>query len=128
MAVVPKKLLDSNNDDVVIVAGTDFDIVFTLTKNGGSTLDVTGGTVTCSIRAEGRNSNVISDHAVAITTAASGIVTLSILDTESSALISPSLGSPLDTVLHLADVKLLEADLNIRNFGPFSFGVRRPIT
>ena len=128
--VTPTKILDSGGNAAIIVAGTDFAYTPTLTKDGG-TYDLTVGgnaVVTCSIRAEGASVDAISDHAVALTTPASGIVTLTLTDTETLDLLVPSKKNTLDTKLHIGDFKVVENGGNISRCGPFSFLVRRAIT
>ena len=129
--VTPTKILDAAGNTAVITAGNDFAVTVTLTQNGGSTYDLSvGGTavVTCSIRAEGANVDAIADHVVTVTTAASGIVTLTLTDTETADLQVPSKKATDSTKLHLGDFKVVENGGNILHCGPFSFPVRRAIT
>ena len=129
--VTLQKILDSAGKSAVITAGNDFAVTVTLTQNGGETYDLSvGGTavVTCSIRAEGEREDRIADHAVTVTTAASGIVTLTLLDTETIDLAVPSKKETQETKLHIGDFKVVENGGNILNCGPFSFPVRRAIT
>ncbi len=113
-----------------IVAGNDYAITVTLTKDG-ATYDLSvGGTavVTCSIRAEGATKDAIAEHDVTVTTAASGIVTLTLLDTETADLEVPSKKDTLETKLHIGDFKVVENGGDVLHCGPFSFPVRRAIT
>jgi len=113
-----------------IVAGNDYAIVMTLTKDG-ATYDLSVGgeaTVTCSIREDGGAIDNIADHSVAVTTAASGIVTLTLLDTETAKLAVPNDRNTNSTKLHVGDVKVVESGGNILHCGPFSFHVRKAIT
>ncbi len=110
-----------------VVAGNDYALVFTLTKDG-ATYDITGATVTCSIRAVGRKEDNIADHSVSITTAASGIATLTLLDTETATLSQPRADEMTNAILHIGDVKVEESGGNFLHCGPFSFEVRRGIT
>lgn len=125
--VVPVKLLDSNNDEVIIVAGNDVALVVTLQKEFG-TFNLTNSTVTCSIRSEDSPNYEIENHAVTLTTAASGIVTLTLLDTDTLALKVPSKRDMIKTIKHYGDFKVVENSGDITNCGPFSFLVRRKIT
>ena len=110
-----------------IVAGNDYAFTITLTKDG-STYNVTSATVTCSIKEEGGSSDLIADHAVTLTTPASGIVTLTLLDTETILLAQPDATDSLRSITHLADIKVVESGGAIVHCGPFSFPVRRAIT
>ena len=125
--ITPTPLLDSDGNDVVITAGTDFEIVFTLTENG-ETFDISNSVITSSIRQEGRSENILEDHSVAITTGASGIATMTLLDTETVLLGKPKVNEYLETIKHISDVKVVEQTNNVVNCGPYSFLVRRPIT
>lgn len=111
----------------LVVAGDDYAYVLTLTK-GGATYDVTGATVTCSIRERGSSSDIVADHAITLTTPASGIVTLTLTDGETATLSQSPDGDHLTAVEHVADVKVVESGGTVVRCGPFTFNVRRPIT
>lgn len=69
-----------------VVQGDDYAVIATITTNG-AVFNLTGYTVTCSIYDERDQVNkLISDHAVVLTTAASGIVTVTLLAAESALL------------------------------------------
>ncbi len=69
-----------------VVAGDDYSVVGTITSNG-STLNLTGYTVTCAVYDERDQANaILSAHAVTVTTSASGIVTVSFTAAESTTL------------------------------------------
>ena len=111
----------------IITAGNDYNFTLTLTKDG-AVFDVTGSTITCSIREVGGTTDLIADHAVQLSTPASGIVNLILLDTETAVLTVPSAAGHLQTVQHIADVKVVESGGAIIHCGPFTFDVRRAIT
>ena len=111
----------------IVVAGNDYVIVATLTKDG-ATWNITGATVTCSIRPVGQSANVATDHAVVLTTAASGIVTLTLTDTETALFQVPAAQFPHQTVEHVGDFKVVESGGNVVHSGLFSFQVRRAVT
>ena len=110
-----------------IVVGDNFDIVGTITSNG-ATLNLTGYTVTCSIYDKRDPANaLISGHAVAITTAASGIVTLTVTAAESATLHY----YPTDfasAVVHIADFKCVAGGGAIVHSDPWTFLCRRKAT
>lgn len=69
-----------------VVQGDDYAVICTITTNG-ATFNLTDYTVTCSIYDErDQATKLITDHAVTITTAVSGIVTLTLLAAESALL------------------------------------------
>lgn len=110
-----------------VVAGDDWSVVGTLTANG-STLNLTSGTVTCSIYDERDQANaLISAHAVTLTTAASGIVTLTLTDTETATLHFKRLTRD-KPVAHLADFKFVASDGAITRTDPWRIWVRGPLT
>ena len=111
----------------VLVAGNDYQLVITLTKDS-ATFDITGATITCSIRRDGRNDAILSNLSLVITTAVSGICTLTLTDLQTASLAVPALSHPLETITHLGDIKVVETTLNVLNSEPFTFEVRRPIT
>lgn len=125
--VVPVKLLDSNNNEVIIVAGNDVALIVTLQKEL-DTFDITNSTVTCSIRSENSPDYEIENHAVVLTTPSSGIVTLTLLDTDTLNLKVPSKRDMIKTIKHYGDFKVIESNGDVTNCGPFSFLVRRKIT
>ena len=110
-----------------IVGGDKYTFTVTLTKDG-STYDISGFTVTSSIRPDKARENVISGHAVTITDAANGVVTLVLTPTETAGLAAPVLRDTTKTVLHIGDFKVDEGSSVITHCGPFSFPVRGAIT
>ncbi len=121
MAVTPVNLGET------IVAGNDYLFTITVTLDG-ATFDITGATLTCSIKAEDETTDLIADHAMTITTAASGIATLTLTDAETLTLRQPNPGDHKATITHFADVKVVQSGGNISHHGPFAFLVRRAIT
>ena len=111
----------------VITAGNDYTFTITLTKDG-ATFGITGATVTASFREVGGAVDLIADHSVTITDAANGIIDIVLLDTETILFTVPRAASHLQTVDHIADVKVVEAGGGILHCGPFTFPVRRAIT
>ncbi len=112
----------------VIVAGDDYIIVFTLTKDG-NTYDITGSTITCSLYPVIRVHSPMNDHAVVITTAVSGIATMTLLDTETLALlVTDSDPSPIQVYEFIGDVKVVEPTGDVVHSNPFSVEVRYPAT
>ncbi len=111
----------------IIVGGDTYTFTVTLTKDG-STYDLTGFTVTCSIRPANSRENVITDHAVTLTTPSSGIVTLTLTSTETAKLAGPVKRDTTKVVVNLGDFKVDEGSSVITHCGPFSFEVRGAIT
>ena len=109
----------------ILVAGNDYVFTITVTKDG-ATFNISGATLTASIRSSSTNAKVIEDHAMTITDDANGIATLTLTDIESVLLTVPTL--PSRVVVHYVDVKVVESGGNIVNCGPFSFPVREAIT
>lgn len=110
-----------------IVGGDKYTFTVTLTKDG-ATYVLTGFTVTCSIRPTNARENVVTDHAVTITDAANGIVTLVLSSTETAKMGAPVQRDTTKTVLHIGDFKVDEGSSVITHCGPFSFPVRGAIT
>ena len=109
-----------------IVQGNDYDIIATITSNG-ATLNLTGYTVTCSISDERDQANkLISDHAVTLTTAASGIVTITLLAAESALLHVSQYKTK--GVWHVFDFKCVAAGGGIVSSDPVRMQVRDNIT
>ena len=110
-----------------VVAGDDWSVTATITANG-STLNLTSATVTCSIYDERDQANaLISAHAVTLTTAASGIVTLTLTDTETATLHYKRLDKTKG-VKHVADFKIVASDSSITRADPWRIEVRGPLT
>jgi len=109
-----------------LTKGDDYAVVATITKDG-ATYDITGATVTCSIHDRAHpGSGLINDHAVTITTAATGIVTLTLTDTETLTLRAPFLHGR--SRMHVADFKVVETGLAVVHSEPFLIPVRRGVT
>lgn len=109
-----------------VVAGDDVDIVGTITSNG-ATLDVTGYTITASIVDERDHANRLqTGHAVTITTAASGIVTLTLTAAQTATLHTDPLMDR--AVFHLADFKAVAGGGAIVRTDLWRFNVRRGVT
>ena len=110
-----------------IVAGDDYAVTSTITSNG-ATLNLTGYTVTCSIFDERDQANrLISAHAVTITTAASGIVTLTLTAAETATLHTNPL-SVSDGIWHIADFKCVAGGGAILRTDPWRVLVRKAVT
>lgn len=110
-----------------IVVGDNFSIVGTITSNG-ATLDVTGYTITCSIYDKRDPANaLIASHAVAITTAASGIVTLTVTAAESATLHYYPTAFERG-VFHIADFKCVSGSGAITHSDPWTILCRRKAT
>lgn len=110
-----------------VVAGDDYAVIATITSNG-AVFDLTGYTVTCSVYDERDHANaLISGHAVTITTAATGVVTVTFLAAESALLHTNPLS--LDTSLpHIADFRCLSGGGAIVHSDPWRIQVRRKAT
>ena len=113
------------NSNYPFVSGDDWVMTVTLTRDS-SAVDVTGATITCSVwrYPPDKKIEALADHAVAITTAASGIVTLTITDTESATLGEGN---------YKLDFKVVYSDTTVEHFGgsdgePFQFKVRKALT
>ena len=125
--IVPVPLVDTDGVAVIITAGADYDIVVTLTRLG-AVYDVTGFTITGSIKQQGGLTNFIDGKALALTTPASGIVTFSLLAAETILFFTPNASKSLRLIPHLGDIKVVESGGTVRPFGPFIFPVRRSLT
>jgi len=77
LAVVPKRL------DLVIKRGVDFPIVFTLTNGEAVAVDITGDAILFRVY-DRPGGTLLFQVAGAITTAASGITTVTIADTDTA--------------------------------------------
>ena len=115
----------------VVVAGDDYVFDLTLKKNGviEPTFLAGGAVATASIGPGGTaTSNIIIDHAIAITDAPNGLATL-ILSGAETLLLTPGPGKrPSKTIVMYGDVKVIESGGNETHCGPFSFEVRGAIT
>ena len=101
-----------------MVAGNDWVFTLTITRDAVA-VDITGATVTASLWQVNPDKEIIADHAVALTTAASGIVTLTVTDTESAA-------APAGK--YRGDLKIVYSGGVVENTQEFAFTVRRPRT
>lgn len=108
----------------VVTAGDEYVITITLSKDGVAP-DVTGGTVTASIFYGDRE--ILADVSLALTTPASGIVTLTLTEAQTAQLATPPAHRPLETRKHLADVKAVVSGVTT-HYGPFKMLVRRALT
>ena len=126
---MPPSLTITDISDIV-VAGNDYATVNTLTVDG-ATWNLTGATVTCSIYDERDMANaLISGLSVALTTAASGIVTLTLTDNGASNgtdLLHVS-NDATELIPHIADFKVVEADTTVTNTDPWRLFVRKALT
>ena len=111
----------------IVTEGDNVVFPFTLTK-AGSTYNITGFTITATIRKAGALTPVITDHAVAIVSGAAGTVTLTLTKAESELLSGPVSGDPYELVEHVGDILVVESASIDVHCGPFSFNVRRKIT
>lgn len=109
-----------------ITWGDDYTVTATITKDE-STYDITGATVTCSISVLAHpETKLIADHAVTITTAASGIVTLTLTAAETASLRRPPTFEK--AIMHIADFKVTESGGNKQHSERFFVPVLRGVT
>lgn len=98
---------DANGNRLVVPNRGPLDLATTI-KQDGAAVNLTGETVTATVRAERDPDTVIDasleDHAVAITTPASGLATLSLTDAEKQLLAVPP--DPWDVYAYLIAFKL----------------------
>ena len=109
------------NSGEPLTAGNDWVFTITLQRNTVA-VDVTGGTVTTSLWrwSPGPPTEEIADHAVTLTTPGSGIVTLTITDTENA---------NLKEGTYRGDVKVVYSGGTVEHFGEYyELKVRRPLT
>ena len=112
-----------------LTGGDPYDFNHTLTKDG-ATYNLTGFTVTASIKQVGEVANIagLADIAVTIVSAAAGTVKLPLTQTLSALLVLPPAGEDFATILHACDYKVVESGtVDVHSEG-FTFTVRRPIT
>lgn len=110
-----------------ISAGGDYAVTVTITANGG-TLNLTGYTVTCSLYDQRDQATaLISAHAVTLTTAASGIVTLTLTAAETATLHSDPLEASKG-VYHIANFKCVAGGGAVTPSDPFRLLVNRGLT
>lgn len=111
----------------VVVAADDYAFQGTITSNG-ATFNLTGYTVTASVYDERDQANKLqTDHAVTLTTAASGIVTITFTAAQSATFHT----SPFDkseTIPHIADFKCVSGAGAIVHSDPWRLQVRGAIT
>lgn len=98
-----------------VTAGDDLQLNLTLNTDGAAT-NVTGWTCTATFYQNGKK--VIADHAVSLTTAASGIVRVSITAAENTFAAGEV----------TFDIKGVSGGGTVRHFGPGRFTVRRSLT
>lgn len=109
-----------------VVQGDDYSVIATITTNG-AVFNLTGYTVTCSIYDERDQANkLITNHAVTLTTPASGIVTLTLLAAESALLHASQYKTK--TVPHVADFLCVSAGGAIVHSDPWRIHVRAKAT
>lgn len=123
-------LLDELTPEVlseVLPGGSDLQFDFTLTKNGGSTFNITTGTITSTIRPLGESTAVLADAALSIVSGSAGTCRLLVADTESILFRLPPVTKPLATVWHVLDVKAVVSGA-VSHHGPLLFRVRRGLT
>lgn len=87
--------------------------------------DISGATVTASIRLAGQTANLIAAHAVTIEDGPNRQVLLTLLESETPSLSGPADGRQLAT--HVGDVKVVLGGVTT-HYGPFEFPVRTAIT
>jgi len=110
----------------LIVAGDDYSVVATLTQDG-ATWDITGSTVTATIRdGEHPGTALIANHAVTLTTAATGIVTLTLTDTETDNI--RTLYDPRKALIHFCDFLVVDSSSNEAHSETFDVPARRKVT
>ena len=105
-----------------VVQGDDYAIVATITSNG-ATFNLTGYTVTCSVYDERDQANkLIADHAVTLTTPASGIVTVTLIAAETATLHVSNYKTK--GVMHVMDFKCISGSGATVRSDPVRFEVR----
>lgn len=112
----------------VITAGDQITFSLTLTKDGGSTYDITGFTLTATIQQAGSTVNLIEGHSVSIVSGSAGTASLVITSAESGSLVVPTEGDHLNVIEHICDIRVAESGSIDVHCGPFTFLVRRKIT
>ena len=109
-----------------VVVGDDYAFTGTITTNG-ATFDLSNYTVTASCYDERDPANkLITDHAVTLTTAASGIVTLTLTAAQSGEL--HAYNDPNKGVPHIFDFKCVSAGNAIVHSDPWRISARKAIT
>lgn len=98
--------------------GDDWVFTLTLTRSG-SAVNVSSATITSSIWRLSDETEVLADRSVTLTTPASGIVTLTLADTVTDALVEGT---------YKGDVKVVYSDLTEEHFGPYFFEARAAYT
>jgi hypothetical protein len=111
----------------VVVAGNDYTIGVTLTKDGAA-WNLTGATVTSTIKSTIDPAFKIENHVVTLVTPTSGVCALILTDTETATLQIPATSHPRQAIIHVGDFKVVESDGSIIHAGMFTFEVRRAIT
>ena len=110
-----------------VVAGDDYQFVGTITTNG-STFNLTGYTVTASVYDERDPANKLqTDHAVTLTTAASGIVTITFTAAQSATFHTNPLSYD-SGVAHIADFRCVSGSAAVVHSDPWRLFVRGKIT
>ena len=110
-----------------VVAGDDWSQQVTLSA-AGSALNLTSGTVTCSIYDERDQANaIISAHSVTLTTPSTGIVTVTLTDTQTATL-HYKRNDRSKGVYHILDFKFVASGGNITRPDPYRILVRGPLT
>mgnify|MGYP001560780043 CR=1 FL=1 len=105
-----------------VVQGDDYAVICTITTNG-AVFNLTDYTVTCSIYDERDQANkLVTDHAVTLTTPASGIVTLTLTAAESGGLHISNYKTK--GVWHVLDFKCVSAAGAIVRSDPVRLEVR----
>lgn len=113
--------LRKNGKDAVIPAGDEVALTFTLGGSG----DITGGTVTTSIRPVGA-ANVVADLAMSISSGPNRIVTITLTEAQ-TALFSTN-ADPRIYTDHIGDVKLVLGTVTTHSEEPYAVWARRVVT
>lgn len=80
--------------DITIEQGTTFELALAIKNTDGSPKDLTGYTISGSIRTSAVSATVVEDFTCTITSAAAGLVTVGLTDSETSGI--PTSGSTYD--------------------------------
>ncbi len=110
----------------VVVSGNDYTFTFTLSRDDGVTAALDGTLTADIVSLRNQDSVIINDQALTIADANERTATLSLSDAQTATL--DSVRDFTKTVLHLADIKNVEAGGAVVHYGPFRFGVRKAVT
>lgn len=112
----------------ILVAGSDYALEVTI-KIDGVAQDVSNRTsLQVTIMREGGTAELIADHELTLSpTPASGIVTITLTDTQTQGLDKPEIGAHNQTVDHVGTVKYVSSTGAVSFHGPYKFPVARAV-